>query len=80
MSGGTTTDDEDLYRAVQQHDAPTIDRLVARGVWSLRAYNLALICNRMQIASTIRYNHPEMTALRELERAKACARKARQKL
>lgn len=64
MSGVTTPEDDDLYRAVQEHDVPNIDRLIARGVWSLRAYNLALICSRLQIASAIRANHPEMTAHR----------------
>jgi hypothetical protein len=50
---------EELYLAVQQRNHDTMERLIRKRVWSLRAYNLAVLVNLRDVASRIRSNHPD---------------------
>ena len=48
-----------LLEAVEAHRRADIDRLVAEGVWSLQAYNLAYLRNEFEIARCLKRNHPD---------------------
>ena len=55
---------EELYAAVQQRNHTTMERLIGKRVWSLRAYHLALLVNLRDVAARIRYNHPGLVTAR----------------
>lgn len=63
---------EELYLAVQRRNHDTMERLIRKRVWSLRAYNLAVLVNLRDVASRIRSNHPDSAML--VRRPPSCRR------
>ena len=51
-------DKKRLYFAVCNKDNTTAQQLIAKGVWSLQASNVALVMNDMELYGAIKANYP----------------------
>jgi hypothetical protein len=68
MSHSAVDDNRQLYLAVCNQDDTKAQQLIAKGVWSLEASNVALVMNNMKLYSAIKANHPTNVVTNEAGR------------
>ena len=58
MAHAAVDEKKQLYLAVCNKDNTTAEELIAKGVWSLQASNVALVMNDLKLHSAIKANYP----------------------